>query len=174
MGIKKQIGLAMATTALGATLLAGGSFALFTSNTTNTGNTFTAGTVSLQSLTNGPVASQAVFFNSLAPGDNGDVKLKVKNNGNLAEWVHINTTASDASKSTGGLFGGANPLALTYESTAVLLQPGQEKEFNIHYNFPLAADNSYQGATGTFNVVVDGVQARNNTNAANNGPISWN
>ncbi|TCP52735.1 camelysin-like metallo-endopeptidase [Tumebacillus sp. BK434] len=171
--MKKKIALAMVTTALGATLVGAGSFALFTAETTNTGNNFTAGTLTLQDLSGGPIASQAVNFGNLAPGDNGVVKMTVKNNGSLDAWVRINQTASNASR-TGDLFGGATPLQLIWDAKVVKVPAGGTTTFDVGYLFPLAADNSYQGDTGSFHVVVQAVQARNNTNAANNGPIAWN
>lgn len=173
MSIKAKIGMAAAATVLGAALVGGGTFALFTSSATNAGNTFTAGTVIITDTTGGPVASQAVNFSNLAPGDNGTVSMTVKNDGTLDEWVHINTAASGAT-SAGDLFGGATPLALTYDADVVKLAPGTSYTFDIGYEFPLAADNSYQGDSGTFSIVVDAVQARNNTNTTNDGPLSWN
>ncbi|ASS76987.1 hypothetical protein CIG75_20175 [Tumebacillus algifaecis] len=171
--MKKKIALAMVTTALGATLIGAGSFALFTAEVSNKGNTFTAGTLNLEDLSGGPIASQALYFNNLAPGDNGKVKMKVKNNGSLDAWVKINQTASNASRA-GNLFGGTTPLQLGFDNGVVKVPAGGTTTFDVTYNFPLAADNSYQGTTGSFNVVVQAVQARNNTNHQNNGPIAWN
>lgn len=176
MSIKKKFGGAILATALGATLIGGGTFALFTSSTTNDGNTFTAGTVLVTDQSGGAIASQDVNFSNLAPGDTKTLNMTVKNDGNLDEWVKIDTAASDASRS-GGLFGGVTPLTLTYSSDVVKLAPGETHLFTVAYNFPLAADNSYQAATGSFNVVVDAVQARNNTqydgNGNETGPTSW-
>jgi spore coat-associated protein N len=173
MGLKTKLAMAVATSAAGAAMIAGGSFALFTSSATNSGNTFTAGTVVLSDITNGSVTSQAVNFSNLAPGDNGTVTMTVKNNGTLDEWVKIDGTATAASESAGGLFGGSNPLTLTPSADVVLLHPGDTHAFNITYNFPSAADNTYQSAIGSFSVVADAVQASHNTNATNNGPVTW-
>lgn len=174
MSIKKKFGGAILATALGATLIGGGTFALFTSTASNTGNTFTAGTVVITDTTGGAgsLASQAVNFSNLAPGDNGTMNMTVRNDGNLDEWVHINEVASTATE-TGGLFSGTTPVALSLPSNVVKLAPGDSTTFTIGYNFPSVADNSYQAAKGSFNVKVDAVQARNNTNAAGNGPTSW-
>jgi spore coat-associated protein N len=173
MGIKSKLGLALATTALGATLVGAGTFALFTSTTANAGNTFTSGTVAINDTTTGTLASQEINFNNLAPGDNGTLKMTVKNNGTLDVWAKIDTAASDATK-TGNLFGGSTPIQLTYITDVVKLAPGTEYIFSVGYNFPLAADATYQGATGTYSIQVDAVQARNNTNSAQTGPVTWN
>ncbi|GIP40117.1 hypothetical protein J31TS4_33970 [Paenibacillus sp. J31TS4] len=170
MGIKKRLGLAMATTALGATLLAGGSFALFTSSATNEGNTFTSGTVIITDKTVGSLVSQDVNFNNLAPGDTKVLTMTVKNEGTLEEWVRIDSAATIASK-TGALFAGATPVSLTLDPKVVKLAPGETTTFDVTYLFPLAADNTYQNATGSFKVIVNAVQARNNTTG--NGPTTW-
>jgi spore coat-associated protein N len=170
--MKKKIALAMISTALGATLVGAGSFALFTAETTNTGNNFTAGTITLEDLSGGTIASKAISFSNLAPGDNGTVTMTVKNNGSLDAWVRINQAASNASR-TGDLFSGAAPLQLGWDNDVVRLPAGGTTTFDVTYLFPLAADNSYQGDSGSFNVVVQAVQARNNTNAAGTGPIAW-
>jgi spore coat-associated protein N len=170
--MKKKIALAMVSTSLGAALVGAGSFALFTAETANTNNNFTAGTLTLEDISGGPIASQAINFSNLAPGDNGTVTMTVKNNGTLDAWVRINQAASNATK-RGDLFSGATPLQLGWDNDVVLVPAGGTTTFDVTYLFPLAADNSYQGDTGSFNVVVQAVQARNNTNASNTGPIAW-
>jgi spore coat-associated protein N len=172
MGIKKQFAGVVLAAGVGVAAISGGTFALFTSTATNSGNTFTAGTLTIEDLSGGPVASQAVNFSNLAPGDNGTVTMTVKNSGNLDAWVKVDNAASVASQ-TGDLFGGTTPLAITYDADVVKVPAGGTTTFDVGYNFPLRADNSYQGDTGSFNVVVKAVQARNNTNAANTDALSW-
>jgi spore coat-associated protein N len=171
MGIKTKIALAMATTAVGATLAGAGSFALFTSQATNSGNTFTAGTLVITDQTTGSVASQAVNFNKLQPGDSGDLTMSVKNTGTLDAWVQVDQTATSGSE-VGSLFGSGG-LTITTSPNAVLVHAGQTVPVTVHYGFPLTANDTFQGATGSFNVVVDAVQARNNTNSSGNGPTAW-
>lgn len=170
--MKKKIAMAMASTALGAMLIGAGSFALFTSEAVNSGNNFAAGTLTLEDLSGGPIASQSIHFNNLAPGDNGTVTMTVRNAGSLDAWVRINQAASNSSKA-GQLFAGATPLQLGWDADVVKVPAGGTTTFDVTYNFPLAADNSYQSKSGSFNVVVQAVQARNNTNAGNTGPIAW-
>jgi spore coat-associated protein N len=173
MGLKTKLGMALATSAAGAAMIAGGTFAMFTSSATNSGNTFTAGTVVLNDVTSGTLVSQDVNFNNMAPGDNGTLTMTVKNNGTLSEWVKLDPTATAATESTGGLFGGSNPLTITTDTSVVNLAPGATQTFTVAYSFPGTADNSYQSAKGSFNVVADAVQSRNNVNQAGNGPSSW-
>lgn len=168
MGIKTKLGLALATTAVGASLVGAGTFALFTSEATNKGNTFTAGTLTIEDVTEGKLASQALNFDNLAPGDEGDLTLTVKNSGSLDAWVKLDDAKSTG---TGDLFSGATPLKLTLDSDVEKVAAGGTATFTIHYKLPLEADNTYQGKTGTFDVVVDAVQVRNNDNG--NGPVSW-
>lgn len=173
MSLKKKFGMALATTALGAALVAGGSFALFTSTATNAENTFSAGTVIVTDVTGGTLSSQEVNAANLAPGDSKTLVMTVKNEGTLDQWVKIDDTETNATV-TGGLFGGATPMTLALDSDVVKLAPGATATFDVTYTLPLAADNTYQSATGSFDVVVDAVQARNNTNVGETGPNSWN
>jgi spore coat-associated protein N len=169
MSIKKKMGMALASTALGAMLIGGGTFALFTSTANNSGNTFTAGTLEV-SAGNVAVYSGATFSN-LAPGDSGDATLTVTNTGSLDAFVKID----DIINESGGLFdGGANQLQITYDTATKVAPAGGTATFDIHYYFPLDADDSYEGDTGSFDIKVKAVQVRNN-DADNNGePDRWN
>ncbi|MBP0725113.1 SipW-dependent-type signal peptide-containing protein [Bacillus sp. RG28] len=170
MSIKKKIALAMGGTALAASMVAGGTFALFTSQVSNTGNTFAAGNVSIQDTTGGKVYNVNGTTGFLVPGDNGTSYLKVKNNGNVASWVHL----ASVENKNGGLFAGSKPVTLDiHDGNAQLLAPGEEKSFAVNYNFDINADNSYENATGTFDIKVQAVQAKNNTKTDNSGPSSW-
>jgi spore coat-associated protein N len=178
-GIKGKLALTMATTALGATLLAGGSFALFTSTTTNAGNTFTAGKVTITDYTGHAAFASTLHFSNLAPGDAEDATITVKNEGNLAEWVKITDVSTGPNYAAVGapnIFGGSYPLAITFtedNSKPVLIEAGASATLHVHYNFPSGADNSYQQAQGLATVNIQAVQARNNTTTANDGPLSW-
>lgn len=178
-GLKGKLALTMATTALGATLIAGGTFALFTSTTSNNGNTFTAGTVSITDYTGGTVIGQDVNFSNLAPGDTKTLTMTVKNTGTLESWVKIDEAATKASRNGDLFWGGANDVALTLDTKVVKLSPGASTTFNVTYTFPKGAGNEYQGKSGSFNVVVNAVQSRNNNKPASSisgtstGPIDW-
>jgi spore coat-associated protein N len=170
MSIKKKLGMAFLTTALGALLIAGGSFALFSDTATNAENTFTAGTVTLEAGSS--VISPEQFISNLAPGDSGTIQVTVQNTGSLDAWVRVNEANSILG---GALFEGDHPLQIHFEDVGyVLLGSGESTSVTVNYSFPLEAGNEYQGASGSFALSFDAVQARNNTNEAGNGPISWN
>jgi len=171
--MKKQMGITLAIVALGAMLIGGGTFALFTDTATNAGNTFTAGTLVLEDVTDGTAVSQTVYFDNLAPGDSEPFFVTVRNNGTLDAWVKIDKDKTNESM-VGELFAGDYPLEIGFDDTAVLVKAGEEVNLNLTYLFPLEADNTYQGASGSFDLVVQAVQARNNTNDDETGPISWN
>jgi spore coat-associated protein N len=171
MSIKKKMGAALVSTALGAALIGGGTFALFTESVTNAGNTFTAGEVKITDTTGGNIFSTSTLVGNLAPGDSETKTVKVKNDGNLDVWVRIDQVNS---KATGDLFTlDANHATVTYDSKVVKLEPQQEATFNVTVALPRDAGNSYEKTTGSLDVVVQSVQARNNTNADGNGPTSW-
>lgn len=77
MGIKKTLGLGVASAALGLSLIGGGTFAYF-SDTAQHQQTFAAGTLD---LTTDP--SVGVTISNLKPGDSITKKFKLKNSGTL-------------------------------------------------------------------------------------------
>lgn len=178
MSLKKKMGAALATTALGAALIGGGTFALFTADATNAGNEFQATTVAISDATGAGALSATSYIKDLAPGDHEDGVLKVKNDGKTDVWVKIKDISTNkddiANNGIGDLFEGAKPLSISYQTTAVKIPKGETKEFTVGYSFPLEAGNEYQGDTGNVTFNIQAVQTRNNTNAAGDGPNSWN
>lgn len=169
MEIKKKLGMALATTALGAMLIGGGTFALFTSTASNEGNTFTAGTLTIEDVTGGAAFSQSLYFDNLAPGDSENAALTIRNTGSLDAFVRISGVTT-----SGALFEGDYPLTFSYDGATAVIPAGGTETFEISYSFPLEAGNEYQGATGTADINVQAVQVRNN-DANNDGePDSWN
>lgn len=77
MGIKKTLGLGVASAALGLSLIGGGTFAYFSSTATSTA-TFAAGTLKLGSSFNTPVA-----LTNLKPGDYTVRTFTLSNDGTL-------------------------------------------------------------------------------------------
>lgn len=77
MGIKKTLGLGVASAALGLSLIGGGTFAYF-SDTAQSTATFAAGTLDLNSD-----PSVIVDLNNLKPGDTITRNFKLKNDGTL-------------------------------------------------------------------------------------------
>lgn len=176
MSIKKKLLMATGTMALAAMLVSAGTFALFTSEATNEGNTFTSGTVSIVDGTLGAAFNQTMYFGNLAPGDGESATVTIENDGSLDAWVRIDTANSVG---TGDLFGGLTPLVVTLDGDVVQIPAGGSATFDVSYSFPLAADNSYQAATGSLDIEFQAVQVRNNSQDTNNdgtddAPISWN
>jgi spore coat-associated protein N len=150
-------------------LVGAGTFALFTGTATNSGNAFTAGKVQISDVTGKSAFSQTAHFNNLAPGDSESANVSVQNTGNLDAWVYLDGPASIQTES-GAVFHGAHPLAITFHSNPVLLHPGETKGLSVSYSLPRDAGNEYQNASGTMDIVIDAVQARDNTNAEGTGP----
>jgi spore coat-associated protein N len=163
MGIKKRLAGAALAAGIGVAAISGGTFALFTSSATNDANTFAAGTLTIEDITGGN-GSAAFTVTNMAPGDSGNGTVKIKNSGSLDAWVAIDT-AND----TGDL---APALNITADTTAVLIPAGEEADFTVNYDLPLATGNEYQGKSAQLDVVFKAVQAKNNT--TNGAPISWN
>lgn len=77
MGIKKTLGLGVASAALGLSLIGGGTFAYFSDTATST-STFAAGTLDLNSD-----PSVIVNLDKLKPGDTIKRDFKLNNDGNI-------------------------------------------------------------------------------------------
>lgn len=164
MSMKQKLTMAMATTALGAALLAGGSFALFTSTDTNSGNSFAAGTVKISM--DKPDGTTYFNVSNIAPGDKGSSKVTVKNNGSLELRYDIAQTL------TGALASGANPLAVTIkDADGKVIVPGDNNRvlaagasevLTVSWELPRAAGNEYQGASASLGITVNAEQTKNN------------
>lgn len=172
MSLKKKMGAAMLTTAMGAALIGGGTFALFTADATNAGNTVTTGTLTLQDITNGN-GSAAFTVTNMAPGDNGNATVKIKNTGSLDAWVAIDSAAD-----TGDL---APVLDVTTPTAPVIIKAGESADFTVNYSLQRSAGNEYQGKSAALDVKFKAVQSKNNGDTNGNGaadageaPGSWN
>jgi spore coat-associated protein N len=170
--IKKKIGGALMGTALGAALIGGGTFALFTSSATNEGNAAETGTLTIADITGGN-GSAAFNVTNMAPGDSGTGTVTIQNTGSLDAWVAI-----DSATETGDL---APALNVTTDSTPVIIKSGQTASFTVDYELPIGTGNEFQGKTATLDVNFKAVQSKNNGDANDNGvadsgeaPTSWN
>lgn len=65
------------------------------------------------------------------------------------------------------------PVNISFDGDAVLIPAGETATFEVSYDFPLEAGNEYQGDSGEVTFNIQAVQARNNTNEAGDGPVSW-
>lgn len=168
----KRVALSLAAVSALSILVTGASFALFTAQTQNVNNTFSAGTVTLGSVT---AFSCGVSTDNMAPGDNGSCDVSVTYTGSLDAWIGYTASGS------GDLFSGSTPMSITYsgaqDGSYYIIgkkSSGETATASIGYNFPLAAGNEYQGKNGAINLSFHAVQAKNNTKADNSGPNAWN
>jgi predicted ribosomally synthesized peptide with SipW-like signal peptide len=162
MGLKKKLGLALVTTALSATLVGAGTFAIFTSQATNSANMFTAGTV----VIGVDPASTFATIENIAPGDSGSGTVTVSNDGSLELRYDITESL------TGDLTAGANGLVVTIkDSNGNVIVPGDNNRvlaaganevLTVDWNLPLAAGNEYQAKGATLALTFDAEQTKNN------------
>lgn len=164
--LKKTMATAMVTTALGASLIAGGSYAIFTSSAQNTGNTFAAGTVIIK-LDKADVPAEKYFnLTNMAPGDSEIQPVTVSNAGSLE-------LRYDLTLAVGGDLGtGDKKLEITAYSDAAgtvalnaadrVLAVGGSETIYVKVTLPKEAGNEYQGKSGTASIKVDAEQTKNN------------
>ncbi|HEY3363725.1 MAG TPA: TasA family protein [Symbiobacteriaceae bacterium] len=177
----KRMALSLLAVGVTSLIVTAATFALFTAQTTNQNNTFTAGTVTLGSPTPFTcMVNAGGNTNNLAPGDSGACTVSVTYTGSLDAWLGVDVASS------GDLFTlDANHAMITaVKSGATTLTPdmtgryvlgqysnGQTASAEIDYSFPLAAGNNYQGKSGQISLSFHAVQSRNNTTGS--GPTSW-
>lgn len=165
MSLKKKLAMAVATTTAGAAIMAAGSFALFTSSATNTGNTFASGTLKISM--DKPDQTKYFDIKDMAPGDSGSAKVTVKNEGTLQLRYDI------AQALAGDLAAGANGLAVTIKDkndvvitpgadNNRVLDPGATEVLTVEYALPIGAENEYQGKQATLGLTVNAEQTKNN------------
>ncbi|MFC4766516.1 TasA family protein [Effusibacillus consociatus] len=173
MGIKEKIGLALATTALGASLVGAGTFAIFTDSATNTANTFTAGTLNIEK--EGEVEFTGNVTN-LAPGDSGTETFDIANRGNLQLRYDVAQAITNGAIPLTGV-NAATDLAFTIQRSVdngvtwsnvtpgdnnFVLNPGAVDKYRVNYSLPLAAGNAYQGGSASYQLTFSAEQTRNN------------
>ncbi|WP_054950788.1 TasA family protein [Numidum massiliense] len=142
-------------------LITAGSFALFTSEASNEGNTLNAGTLELVNAH----GSHAFYINNVAPGDSGTETVKVHNKGTLDAWVKVSKV-----ETSGALFDGSHPVQLQHSEDVIKIEAGGYGDVPVNWVFPREAGNEYQGQTGKVNIHVQGVQVKNNDDPNN---IDW-
>ncbi|MBP1759269.1 MAG: hypothetical protein H6Q63_186 [Firmicutes bacterium] len=153
--MKKRILVSLATMGIVATLVGGATFAIFTDQSTNASNTFTAGTLEVEA---GAQNTQGVVLTNMAPGDTIDGTFVVTNTGTLE--LRFDTTANIS----GTIFEGTTPAVVTIDNAAdVVVAPnGGTQTVSYHVNLPQGAGNTYMGATGDLTFTVDAEQTANN------------
>lgn len=173
MSIKKKIGGALLGTALGAALIGGGTFAIFTDSATNTQNTFTAGTLDIN------VGEEIAFsgtIGNLAPGDKGSQTFEVTNDGSLQLRYDIaqaleagagTLVLGDATKDLKFKIEYSTDNGTTYTTVTpgnnnIVMDPEASHLYRVTYELPQGADNPYQGGSSDFQLTFSGEQTRNN------------
>lgn len=164
MKINKSVMFALLITVVGAMLIAGATYAIFTSSAANSGNSFSAGTLAIN--LDKPDGTKYFDITNMAPGDSGSKTVTVKNDGSLALRYDI------ASSLTGGLTEGANPLTVTIKDIAGntivpgdnnrVLAAGDSEVLTVYWDLPLAAGNEYQDENASYSFTVNAEQTKNN------------
>ncbi len=114
MGLTSKVALTMAASAVGALMIAGGSFAMFTASAGPNQQTFAAGTVKLAE-TNGLCWTGQTAFKNLEPGDSGQGTVTFQNTGTLDEWVSLESLLQGGTPDIFGTFtNDNNPLGVSY------------------------------------------------------------
>lgn len=167
----KRILLSLATVGALSALITGATFALFTAESENLNNTFTAGTVKFGEDFE---TSCDLSASNIAPGDSGTCTYEIAYVGSLEAFVGVEHSAS------GDLFAGKHPMTYTIngssDSGIILLgtaNSGDTVSADVEWSFPLAAGNEYQGKSGSITLKFKAVQVRNNDDGSGN-PSSWN
>ncbi len=168
--IAKRMAMSLLAIGVISLIVSAATFALFTAQTANNNNTFSAGTVTL-----GAVAGCSNTINNIAPGDSGSFNCVVTYTGSLAAWVgYTATMGGDLTTCDGGgrftapgLNLGAIPAVL-----GGVANNGDTRTVTVNWNFALAAGNDCQGDSGAIGITFYAVQSANNTTGA--GPTSWN
>lgn len=124
MGLKTKLGMAVMSSVIGATMIAGGTFAYFTSTAHNDGNTFTTGTVDINTGGTLPINILAA-----APGDSTNQTLKIKNDGTLdsyfkATYENVVNPNLDWTKNSGATDQTAQKLGDEIQATVTLNPTG--------------------------------------------------
>lgn len=164
----KRIAMSLLAVGVTALIVSAASFALFTAQTTNSDNTFSAGTVTL-----GAVAGCANTINNIAPGDSGSFTCDVTYTGSLSAWVgYTAAMTGDLASCDGANSLQVSNLASSKTVIGGVASNGDHRAMTFNWNLPLAAGNSCQGDSALVTVNFYAVQSANNTTGA--GPTSWN
>lgn len=156
VNIKTKVISGLASIALGTSLVASGTFALFNSQSSNSGNTIATGSVKIAPSATPIFVSTELAFSNLKPGDSGQKTIVVENTGSLDAWVRMKGFTGE-----GDLFSGDHFLTLS-NNEVFDIPSGKSRSFTVTYNFPLQAGDSYQGKSGKASINFEGVQVKNN------------
>lgn len=143
-----------------------GTFAWFTSQATSDNNTFTSGTLVIDSP--GRLTADLDVYN-IYPGWSKSKTITVHNSGSLDFKYRMSVKALPDNK----LYDGPTPLMVKINNGDFkeidelgnvelgTIAAGQDGTFTITFKLPEAANNDYQEASGTFTFVFDATQTAN-------------
>jgi len=143
---KTLIGIAIALLLVLITVSVG--YGLFSAVAKSKENRLQSGKVAVE------LSGEPVTLNNIQPGDRGEVFFEIKNTGTLPVVYTVNFETS------GKLFEG-NSAVVLFGFEGKYLDVGETQHIPISWYFPEEAGDSYQGASGTFVVVVNAQQATN-------------
>jgi spore coat-associated protein N len=178
--LAKRISLSLLAIGAVSVVVSAASFALFSAQTSNQQNTFSSGTVAF-----GAPSHNIVNVSNIAPGDKATYNYSVQYTGSLDAWLGIDASftgdllSCDAANSLqAAISDGRKTFTSSTSATQVLgtapVSTGHTVNLTVDWELPLAAGNSCQGKSAAIAFTVKAVQSRNNTNATNDGPVSWN
>ncbi len=193
MSIKKKLGMAVASLALGAMLIGGGTYALFTAEAKNEENTFSTGSLIIETVdASGTTIESPVFdVTNVLPGETdadhgGKRVITIHNKGTADAWVRVSKIDSGDHSEHGlvdgkynDLFDGPFMLVIDYDDSPVLVKAGEKAPFEFGFTFPEDAGNEYQDLPAQFSIVFQAVQAKHNTKFYEDdedkpiGPLYW-
>jgi len=174
--LAKRISMSLLAIAMVSLVVSASSFALFSAQSGNANNTFTAGTVTL-----GTPMTDFATVNNIAPGDSGSKSYSIEYTGSLDAWIGLDvSTSGDLMTCDGGgrfatsLTDGVNTFSGNANDQVVgVYAQGQVLNLTLNWGLDLNAGNDCQGDGATVSLMVKAVQHRNNINGAGTGPISW-
>lgn len=150
--MKKRLALSLIMIAIVSTLVGGATFAYFSDTGTNTGNTFTAGTLQV-GLTDLP-QTYAVDITKMAPGQSISGTFTASNEGNLPfDYALVTNKIAPV---TGVNIWDEADVTITPASGSIAASGNQV--FNYIVTFHADAGNTYQGASGSLNFTVNANQ----------------
>jgi hypothetical protein len=149
-------------------LAGGATFALFTSNASNAGKDFTAGTVKIAA--GGTTFSDNITIGNMAPGDVKVGSFVISNTSSLPIYIQVT-----------GNKGVVQGKPSMWEHGGTVLPDGQSwmplaANQNYTFNYTVAIDPTAttQGMAGTLSFKVDAEQQANNTKTFANWTGTWN
>jgi len=175
--MRNRLLLSMLGFGLAAFLMGSATMAWFTSQTTNTGNTFASGTIEIQATR--PSATWTGVYDNMAPGQKVNTNITVKNIGTLTMKYRMYgslDTGSDAGlagkliltiKDAGGSQLYSGPLAgfdLSHAFTRTgdkALAPTAEEVLSLEVELPTSADNTVRGKSVSVTFTFDATQPEN-------------